>query len=139
MSGDPLRDLDCAARIHIFGDARRTEAVTTDSFGGSGSTWNLWRAWIRNLHYNNSKGSLDSGLPLELDSDVVSAPDRILIVDTVLGAVAAPGPLRTGDIAKTLPTLDGPVEAFLFGSLTASRETTAVRCSYQTHSSRNPV
>jgi hypothetical protein len=32
MSGDPLRDLDCAARIHVFGDARRTEAVTTNSF-----------------------------------------------------------------------------------------------------------
>jgi hypothetical protein len=32
MSGDPLRDLDCAARIHVFGDARRAEAVTTYSF-----------------------------------------------------------------------------------------------------------
>ena len=32
MSGDPLRDLDCAARIHVFGDARRSEAVTTNSF-----------------------------------------------------------------------------------------------------------
>ena len=32
MSGDPLRDLDCAARIHVFGNARRTEAVTTNSF-----------------------------------------------------------------------------------------------------------
>jgi hypothetical protein len=32
MSGDTLRDLDCAARIHVFGDARRTEAVTTKSF-----------------------------------------------------------------------------------------------------------
>jgi hypothetical protein len=32
MSGDPLRDLDCAARIHVFGDARRPEAVTTNSF-----------------------------------------------------------------------------------------------------------
>jgi hypothetical protein len=32
MSGDTLRDLDCAARIHVFGDARRTEAVTTNSF-----------------------------------------------------------------------------------------------------------
>jgi hypothetical protein len=32
MSGDPLRDLDCAARIHVFGDTRRTEAVTTNSF-----------------------------------------------------------------------------------------------------------
>jgi hypothetical protein len=29
MSGDPLRDLDRAARIHVFGNARRTEAVTT--------------------------------------------------------------------------------------------------------------
>ena len=25
MSGDPLRDLDGATRIHVFGDARRTE------------------------------------------------------------------------------------------------------------------
>jgi hypothetical protein len=32
MAGDPLRDLDCAARIHVFGNARRTEAVTTNSF-----------------------------------------------------------------------------------------------------------
>jgi hypothetical protein len=32
MAGDPLRDLDDAARIHVFGDARRTEAVTTNSF-----------------------------------------------------------------------------------------------------------
>lgn len=32
MSGDPLRDLDGAARIHVLGDARRTEAVTTNSF-----------------------------------------------------------------------------------------------------------
>jgi hypothetical protein len=32
MAGDPLRDLDGAARIHVFGDARRTEAVTTNSF-----------------------------------------------------------------------------------------------------------
>jgi hypothetical protein len=31
MSGDPLRDLDCASRIHVFGDARRTEAVTRNS------------------------------------------------------------------------------------------------------------
>ena len=35
MSGDPLRDLDCAARIHVFGDARRSEAVTTNSFQDS--------------------------------------------------------------------------------------------------------
>ena len=34
MSGNPLRDLDCAARIHVFGDARRAETVTTDSFLG---------------------------------------------------------------------------------------------------------
>ena len=32
MSGDPLRDLNCAARIHVFGDSRRTETVTTNSF-----------------------------------------------------------------------------------------------------------
>ena len=32
MAGDPLRDLDGAARIHVFGDARRTETVTADSF-----------------------------------------------------------------------------------------------------------
>ena len=32
MAGDPLRDLDCAARIHVFGNPRRTEAVTTNSF-----------------------------------------------------------------------------------------------------------
>ena len=32
MSGDPLRDLDCAARIHVLGNTRRTEAVTTNSF-----------------------------------------------------------------------------------------------------------
>jgi hypothetical protein len=32
MAGDPLRDLDCAARIHVFSDTRRTEAVTTNSF-----------------------------------------------------------------------------------------------------------
>jgi hypothetical protein len=31
MSSDPLRDLDRAARIHVFGDTRRSEAVTTDS------------------------------------------------------------------------------------------------------------
>ena len=32
MPGDPLRDLDCASRIHVFGDARCSEAVTTNSF-----------------------------------------------------------------------------------------------------------
>jgi hypothetical protein len=32
MSGNPLRDLDCAARIHVLGDPRRSEAVTTNSF-----------------------------------------------------------------------------------------------------------
>ena len=32
MSGDPLSDLDCAARIHVFGNTRRTEAMTTNSF-----------------------------------------------------------------------------------------------------------
>ena len=32
MAGDPLRDLDCAARVHVLGNARRTEAVTTNSF-----------------------------------------------------------------------------------------------------------
>ena len=32
MAGDPLRDLDCAARIHVFGDTRCTEAVATNSF-----------------------------------------------------------------------------------------------------------
>jgi hypothetical protein len=32
MSGDPLRNLDCAARIHVFSNVRRTEAVTTNSF-----------------------------------------------------------------------------------------------------------
>jgi hypothetical protein len=32
MSGDPLRDLDGAARIHVFGNACRSEAVTTNPF-----------------------------------------------------------------------------------------------------------
>ena len=32
MAGDPLRNLDCAARIHVLGNARRTEAMTTNSF-----------------------------------------------------------------------------------------------------------
>jgi hypothetical protein len=32
MSGDPLSDLDSAAQIHVFGNTRRTEAVTTNSF-----------------------------------------------------------------------------------------------------------
>src|ERR1700726_23908 len=32
MSGDPLRDLDGTPRIHVFGNARRSEAVTTNSF-----------------------------------------------------------------------------------------------------------
>jgi hypothetical protein len=31
-AGNPLRDLDGAARIHVFGNARRTEAVATNSF-----------------------------------------------------------------------------------------------------------
>jgi hypothetical protein len=31
MSGDPLRDLDGAARIHVLGNPRRSEAVTTNS------------------------------------------------------------------------------------------------------------
>ena len=35
MSGDPLSDLDGAARIHVFGNTRRTEAMTTNSFQGS--------------------------------------------------------------------------------------------------------
>ena len=37
MSGHPLRDLDDAARIHVFGDARRPETVTADSFQDSAS------------------------------------------------------------------------------------------------------
>jgi hypothetical protein len=32
MSSDPLRDFDFAVRIHVLGNARRTEAVTTNSF-----------------------------------------------------------------------------------------------------------
>ena len=32
MSGDSLRDLDGASRIHVLGNPRRTEAVTTNSF-----------------------------------------------------------------------------------------------------------
>ena len=32
LAGDPLRDLDCASRIHVFGDTRRTETVTTNPF-----------------------------------------------------------------------------------------------------------
>src|ERR1700751_822203 len=32
MSGEPLSDLDGAARIHVLGNARRTEAVTTTWF-----------------------------------------------------------------------------------------------------------
>jgi hypothetical protein len=32
MAGDPLRDLDRTTRIHVLGDTRRTEAVTTNSF-----------------------------------------------------------------------------------------------------------
>ena len=32
MAGDPLRDLDGASRIHVFGDARRPETVTANSF-----------------------------------------------------------------------------------------------------------
>ena len=32
MAGNPLSDLDGAARIHVFGDARGTETVTTNSF-----------------------------------------------------------------------------------------------------------
>jgi hypothetical protein len=32
MAGDPLRDFDGAPRIHVLGNARRTEAVTTNSF-----------------------------------------------------------------------------------------------------------
>ena len=32
MAGDPLRDLDCAPRIHVFGNPGRSEAVTTNSF-----------------------------------------------------------------------------------------------------------
>jgi hypothetical protein len=31
MAGDPLRDLDCASRIHVFGDAGRSKTVTTNS------------------------------------------------------------------------------------------------------------
>jgi hypothetical protein len=35
MPGDPLRDLDGASRIHVFGDARRPETVTADSLQDS--------------------------------------------------------------------------------------------------------
>jgi hypothetical protein len=31
ISGDPLRDLDGAARIHVLGNPRRSKAVTTNS------------------------------------------------------------------------------------------------------------
>ncbi|MFI5073265.1 MAG: hypothetical protein ACHP8A_20555, partial [Terriglobales bacterium] len=36
IAADPLRDLDCASRIHVFGDTRCTEAVTTNSFQDPG-------------------------------------------------------------------------------------------------------
>jgi hypothetical protein len=56
MAGNPLSDLataafsvalssgvlgsfDGAARIHVFGDARRTETVTADSFQDGGNYW----------------------------------------------------------------------------------------------------
>jgi hypothetical protein len=32
MAGDPLRDLDGASGIHVLGNARRSEAVATNSF-----------------------------------------------------------------------------------------------------------
>ena len=32
MSGDPLRDIDGAARIHVLSNTRCTETVTTNSF-----------------------------------------------------------------------------------------------------------
>jgi hypothetical protein len=35
MAGDPLRDLDCASRIHVVDDTRRTETVTADSLQNS--------------------------------------------------------------------------------------------------------
>ena len=34
MSGDPLSDLDCAARIHVFGNARRAEAQRIEERSG---------------------------------------------------------------------------------------------------------
>jgi hypothetical protein len=33
MSGDPLRDLDGAARIHVFGDAHRTTPIRVEHIG----------------------------------------------------------------------------------------------------------
>jgi hypothetical protein len=50
MVGDRLRDLDGATRIHVFGDVRRTEAVTTNSFQGLriplAFSFSTSRAWI---------------------------------------------------------------------------------------------
>ena len=37
VSGDPLRNFDGAARIHLFGNTRRPEAVTTNSFQNAAS------------------------------------------------------------------------------------------------------
>ena len=45
MAGDPLRDLDGAARIHVFSDTRRTETVTTNSFQNPASL----RAFLNQL------------------------------------------------------------------------------------------
>src|SRR5215475_12993212 len=44
-------------------------------------------------------------------------PDRVQVVDTVLGAVAPPGPARTGNVANTMPTHAGPFALIARGCL----------------------
>jgi hypothetical protein len=42
MASDPLCDLNGAARIHVFGNARRTEAVTTNSLQDPDKRFVCW-------------------------------------------------------------------------------------------------
>ena len=87
MSGDPLRDLDGAPRIHVFRDARRPEAVTTNSFQNAAGL----RPFLNQLQNTRRSRRLDSivsrFLPKEGKSgalgskpgESVQAKDRLLL------------------------------------------------------------
>jgi hypothetical protein len=65
MSGDPLRDLQCADRIHVFGNARRTEAVTTNAHRGNGADLQFNNGFI---HIANLLTRLPAKIPIAFSS-----------------------------------------------------------------------
>ena len=77
MSGDPLCYLDCAARIHVFGNARGTEAVTTNSFQDP--------ACLRPFLKPASRHSDDPGVSVQYFHDSCRRKEKVEHSDLTLG------------------------------------------------------